>query len=375
MIKINSQFDGGNIEVIDISDLKMLRFRIRNDTNSEFKQWFYFQINGVLDQELNITICQLSTSSYPDGWNGYNICASYDNQNWFRILSNFDGDNLTLSVVAKCNSLYLAYFEPYSYTRYLNLIALANSFNSLVKHVILGNTSQQRSIDLLEIGDAKDAVTKVWIIARQHPGETMASWLMEGLIHRLLDKNDAVSNHLLQKCVFYLVPHMNPDGACSGNLRTNNHGVNLNREWLAPSEDKSPEVYYVRQKMLQTGVDIFFDIHGDESIPYVFTAGCDTNPSFSHKQQDLSNRFIKSLLKVNPDYQTTYGYAPTHFGKDTATMATSWVGHRFDCLAFTLEMPFKDNNNFPDKLSGWSGRRSYLLGQSLLTAIDMVQYE
>ena len=42
---------------------------------------------------------------------------------------------------------------------------------------------------------------------------------------------------------------MNPDGSWRGHLRTNASGANLNREWDHPSLEKSPEVYYVRNKM------------------------------------------------------------------------------------------------------------------------------
>jgi murein tripeptide amidase MpaA len=48
------------------------------------------------------------------------------------------------------------------------------------------------------------------------------------------------------------------------------------------------------------------------------------------------------------------------------------VGDKFDCLSLTLEMPFKDNDDLKDYTHGWDGRRSYLLGQSFLTAINMV---
>ena len=75
---------------------------------------------------------------------------------------------------------------------------------------------------------------------------------------------------------------------------------------------------------------------------------------------------------VNPDYQTVTGYEKGHFSTEMATVATNWVGDKFDCLALTLEMPFKDNDNLPDSLHGWSGYRSYLLGQSMLGAIHMV---
>ena len=47
-------------------------------------------------------------------------------------------------------------------------------------------------------------------------------------------------------------------------------GANLNREWSnlgdyeAPSLERSPEVVAVMNKMEETGVDCFIDIHGDE---------------------------------------------------------------------------------------------------------------
>lgn len=42
---------------------------------------------------------------------------------------------------------------------------------------------------------------------------------------------------------------MNPDGSWRGHLRTNASGANLNREWLEPSKERSPEVLAVRNFM------------------------------------------------------------------------------------------------------------------------------
>ena len=53
-------------------------------------------------------------------------------------------------------------------------------------------------------------------------------------------------------------------------------------------------------------------------------------------------------------------------------MATAWVGHTFDCLAYTLEMPFKDNANLPDDDYGWNGQRSLRLGEAMLNPIYAV---
>ena len=53
-------------------------------------------------------------------------------------------------------------------------------------------------------------------------------------------------------------------------------------------------------------------------------------------------------------------------------MATTYVGNTFNCLAYTLEMPFKDNDNLPDDDFGWNGQRSLRLGESILNALLMV---
>lgn len=369
-VKVYTNFDAGSIDVIDIRSASNLIFKIRSDTNSKFRQWFYFSINGVKDKALNVNLIDMATTAYPDGWNNYNVMVSYDNHNWFRLKTGFDGDTLNFSITPTANSIYFAYFEPYPYTKHLHLIGFANSFD-MVNHEILGLTTQARAIDLLTIGDP-DANYKVWIIARQHPGESMASWFMEGLIRRLLNDSDAVRANLLNNCVFYLVPNMNPDGCINGNLRTNTNGANLNREWLSPSMELSPEVYLVRQQMLATGVDMFFDIHGDEGLPYVFTAGCEVNTSYSIKQAKLMDKFKYHFELVNPDYQTKVDYGKAQPNSESATIATNWVGNQFDCLALTLEMPFKDNINLPNKNHGWNGQRSFVLGESMLVAINSI---
>lgn len=368
-IIVNSKFDAGSIEIVDIKKDNLI-LKLKGDTNSHFAQWFYFSLTNILEKKVNIKITNLSKSAYIAGWDGYNICASFDNKNWFRIPCNFDGDNLIFELETIKNTVYFAYFTPYSYERHINLIALANS-SEIATHHVLGKTALNHTIDLLTIGKIENK-NKIWIIARQHPGETMAEWFMEGLINKLLSPYEAISRKLLLDSVFYLVPNMNPDGSILGNLRVNSNGVNLNREWQNPSKEKSPEVYYVRNKMEEVGVSMFFDIHGDEALPYIFTSGCDENPSFSTKQKDLSEKFSHYFKLINPDYQTEFGYEKGQFKEEYLTMATNWVGDKFDCLAQTLEMPFKDNNNFRNELTGWDSHRSYILGQSIVNAISCV---
>ena len=98
---------------------------------------------------------------------------------------------------------------------------------------------------------------------------------------------------LLEKAQFYIVPNMNPDGSRRGQLRTNACGAPLNREWLNPSMERSPEVFLTREKMEETGVDFFIDVHGDEGLPFCFAAGFEGIPN-------LKEHRIETIPEVSP---------------------------------------------------------------------------
>lgn len=372
-LHISTQFDSGSIEVLSLADPGDIQLNIRKDNASDFAQWFHFSLQGAAGLAVNMRFLNAGQCAYPKGWEGYRVVASHDRQHWFRIATVFDGQVMSASITPQTQCVYFAYFEPYSHERHLDLIGTA-AVSELVALQHLGQTLDGRDLTLLRVTDAHGATPlprkkKVWLIARQHPGEAMAEWFVEGFLKRLLDGADPVARVLLDQCVFYVVPNMNPDGAVRGNLRTNAAGANLNREWVAPSLEKSPEVFLVRQKMLEVGVDLSLDAHGDEGLAYNFCVGTEGNPGYTARIAALEESFKAAWLTTCPDFQTAQGYSRAAPGEANLTLATNWVGQNFDCLAFTIEMPFKDNADLPDARVGWNGERSRKLGASVLLPI------
>jgi murein tripeptide amidase MpaA len=378
-LSISSHFDSGAVEVVSLADPQDIQLNIRADQGingaAEFAQWFHFRLQGAASVPLKLRFLNAGQCAYPKGWDGYRVVASYDRQLWFRIDTAFDASSenkvMTATITPDTNSIYFAYFEPYSYERHLDLLGSAAE-SEHVQSEFLGHTVDGRDMNVLHITDVSSAIkTKknIWLIARQHPGETMAEWFIEGFLERLLDVDDPVSRVLLAKCVFHVIPNMNPDGSVRGNLRTNAAGANLNREWQTPTMERSPEVFLVRQKMLELGVDLCLDAHGDEGLPYNFVAGSEGNPGYSAKIEQLENAFKAAWVATSPDFQTEHGYGRAAKLTANPAMATNWIAQQFGCLAFTIEMPFKDNANLPDAGVGWSGERSRKLGESVLQPI------
>lgn len=367
---ITSRFDGGNIECLDCSDPGRVLLEIRPDNQSEFYQWFYFRASGVRDLDCRYVISNAGGAAYPGGWQGYRAVASYDREFWFRVDTEFDGENLVLQHNSVEDQVYFAYFAPYSMERHADLLAFAQT-SERCRAETLGLTLDGQAIDCLRFGEEKKGRRRIWMVARQHPGETMAEWWMEGLINRLVDHSDPVVNAILDKAVIYLVPNMNPDGSRRGHLRTNAAGANLNREWHDPSADKSPEVLCVLRKIRQTGLDFGLDVHGDEALPYNFIAGTEGIPGWNEARQQQLDLFKSTLARLNPDFQLEQGYPANAAGKANMSYCSNSLAQRFGALVMTLEMPFKDASATADAVQGWSPERCARLADSCLDALHL----
>jgi cytosolic carboxypeptidase protein 2/3 len=86
----------------------------------------------------------------------------------------------------------------------------------------------------------------VFITARVHPGESVGSWMMKGVIDYLTDENNEEAETLRQNFVFKIIPMLNPDGVINGNYRCSLAGCDLNRRWKAPSKVLHPCIYYTK---------------------------------------------------------------------------------------------------------------------------------
>lgn len=363
-IQISAAFDSGNIRVVAIEGDRV-DCEIVLDHQSDFFQWFHFRVAGAKGRTLTFRILNAGSSAYPFGWPGYKARWSADRESWRQTETDYAGGILSFTHHFQTDIAWFAYFAPYSMERHHDLvsrIALAEG----VTHRQLGTTLDGQPIDCLTLGDGPK---QVWLYARQHPGESMAEWWMEGALEFLTDEDNAVAQALRAKATFHCVPNMNPDGSRRGHLRTNAAGVNLNREWHTPTPERSPEVLAVRNRMDETGVHFAMDVHGDEAIPANFLAGFEGIPSWTDELGEKFYEFGRRLAAHTPDFQTELGYDKAPAGKANLSMSTNQLAERFGAVSMTLEMPFKDHDANADAEFGWSPIRSKLLAHACLETL------
>src|SRR5262245_2957245 len=124
-MQIDTDFEGGSIQIIDAGDPAAALLRLRQDNASDFKQWFYFRVSGAAGVPCSLQITDAGQSSYPGGWSGYRACASYDGDDWFRVPADLDGDALVIRHTPARDVIAYACYAPYSLDRHKALLARA----------------------------------------------------------------------------------------------------------------------------------------------------------------------------------------------------------------------------------------------------------
>ena len=415
--------DAGSVEVLPASEATQVvqdagrttvRVRLRADPvcasegGALFRQWFFFRVSGLRafkPGSVRVRIVGAGEQSMcgPEAFAGYKACASYDLRTWFRVVTTrFDGADLLVDLPkgAGADALHLAYSEPFSQDRHAGLLAQTCSSGGATLEPLC-TTPGGRVLDVLCFAAPAPAPAptpaptpaplQVWLTARQHPSETAAAWWMEGLLGRLANRggSDAARDALLMRCDVHVVPNMNPDGAYLGHTRANLHGCNLNRMWAHPSKAESPEVLAVRDRMDVTGCDLLLDVHQDETLSSGAIACC--APAWTPRLERLQRAFGRALGAAAGDLfdqagseqflllgaslegsteDNSAGGRLDQMGSEGAnlTLATTQAGARFDCLAVTIEQPFKPVR-VGGAVAGWDADCSRRLGHATVDAI------
>jgi len=121
------------------------------------------------------------------------------------------------------------------------------SQKEFIRNYSIGRSREDRSIDLMQIGDPKQRKS-VLVITRQHPPEVTGFLAMKSFMETLCgDSQLAVK--FRSKYSIFAVPTMNPDGVDNGHWRHNMGGIDLNRDWQGFNQPETRALRdFLRQK-------------------------------------------------------------------------------------------------------------------------------
>ena len=142
-------------------------------------------------------------------------------------------------------------------------------------------------------------------MARVHPGETVGSFMMKGVLEFLTSDNDEAI-YLRKNYFIKVIPMLNPDGVILGNFRTSLAGCDLNRRWDDPSELYHPEIYSAKKMILKfaekRSIALIIDLHGHSNLYNSFIYG----NHFGSNDFSATKVFPYILSKINKSFWFPY---------------------------------------------------------------------
>jgi len=180
------------------------------------------------------------------------------------------------------DDVYFCYFYPYTYRDSKEHLERICVDSKKIRKTELCKSLAENSLDLIIITNFESSELDiaqreaVIITGRVHPGETCASFAVEGMLDFLVSDHEE-AKQLRNKYVFKIIPILNPDGVVIGNYRCSLSGQDLNRQWIGATSRLFPEIYYTKQMFKKTlesrKIFMYIDVHGHSRKRNAFMYG------------------------------------------------------------------------------------------------------
>jgi hypothetical protein len=370
-----SRFESGNLLAAFKLSENNYQLVIQNDTNtSGYSQWYYFRISNSrkgVTAKFNLINLTKKYSLYKKGmrilvysekkaekekigWHRGGENIHYYGNSLYKFVKDSKRNLYSLSFTYEFeydnDTIYFANTVPYTHTdlmRELNEIQKnENKYDFFYRKplcpTLAGNNLDYMTITSNDKNGDDDGKEGVVLMARVHPGETVSSWMMKGVINFLTGESNE-AHYLRKHFVFKIIPMMNPDGVICGNYRTSLAGCDLNRRWVLPNEVLHPEVFYAKQMILkfasQRKIALITDFHGHSGSHNIFMYG-------NHiKQEPLICKMFPFVLSKG---NSTFSFPQCAFKMSKDKIGTARVNlfNELDDFhnIFTIEASFSGNN-------------------------------
>lgn len=321
-MKIISNYEGSSIDILKYNDNQNIAYLSLKKENNSYSQYYNFIIENNQNKDGYVYIQNIKLSKYYDKDSIFfpykRLLTSND---WNRIDNNsFSISDNMLMIKLNPNEKFEISLVP----RYTN--EHLERFLDTIKNLEYVKISHN-IIPKIELGDSN--LPTIFVIGRQHPGETLSSFFIEGMINSIIN-----SKQLLSKYHFVFYPIVNTIGVKNGCHRYIN-GTDFNRVWQS---NKCPEeIKYIKKELQLYNIVYFIDVHNDEITPmdYIRVSGNFTKEKIADfvvlKAMNPLYRLLRSIVKqkkiINISFKT----------------AREYVRKKYGCTSILIELSMKEN--------------------------------
>lgn len=246
----------------------------RSSPNRANGHW-HFRVEAPKGSELTLVL-----HNFDNVWNGKPglfakdgtpCLASKDGKRWENLATSIvkepSGSCLEARLPMAEDAMYVAGVEPYA-LRDLDALLREIRSHPAVAISTIGRTAEGRDLEIVRVGNPA-AARRVLLRARAHSWEAGGNWAIQGLIRRLLARDELAARCREAYCL-YVMPMANKDGVARGRTRFNVRGMDLNRKWDKPAdpalapENHALERWLEERKRAGELPELALDLHNDQ---------------------------------------------------------------------------------------------------------------
>lgn len=321
-MKVITNYKGSSIEVIENdNENNIVKLSLKKEKN-QYSHYYNFIIHNDKLDEGYIYIDNIKSSAYYNEKSVYLPYVKKEDNEWTRIdkerFAIKDG-KVQIKIQPK-EKMEISLVPRYIQEDLENFIKTISFSDDIIIN--------KETLTKIEIG--KENLPTIFVIARQHPGETLSSFFVEGMIEAILENKELIKKH---KFVFY--PIANAEGVKSGNHRYTKE-IDFNRSWNIKNPPQ--EIQFLKEQLKSYNISCFIDVHNDEITNKDYLRVTD---NFIQKKEmagiqvlDTINpfkRFIRALIKQRKIINV----------KDKT--ARNFVEKKYKCKSILIELSMNED--------------------------------
>lgn len=360
--QVRTDFEGGNAAAITVVSPAHVRFSAHAHSSPR-PLWFYLCIEGTTAPAVRCELRNADQCLGPRlGWKHARPVFSSDGRHWQRVAraeyveeaTDFGYFTFTVPVVGR--RTYVAYCYPYTTA---DLEILLQTLGG--QRFELCRSAEDRVVPYVRLGNHENPKRAIWVLARQHAGETPSSYVAEGLI-RTLHGGQLAS---LAETAYHVVPMVDVDGVYHGRYGKDQEPVDFNRDWRdhPVRHEIISLLRAIRASQEQASISMILDLHAShhgDTRCYAFGT-----PDTEAEKWEPTERLLVSLEKEGPE---TVGFQKNDFRCDyhPERTAREYLGRALEVPALTLEISYHQAQS-----GRWLTQRDYRdFGSALARSLD-----
>ncbi|MBQ3145175.1 MAG: hypothetical protein IJB90_01095 [Clostridia bacterium] len=320
-MKITTNYDGSSIEIINNNkELNIVELSLKKE-NKKYSHYYNFKVENEKKEKGTILIKNIDSSPYYSKESVYLPYIKKPQSEWKKIASKTVSilkDRLEIKIEPE-ESMEISLVPRYT----------QNELNEFIRTIKSESKIKIEEDILTKIEFGEKSAPTILVIGRQHPGETLSSFFIEGMIKAALSNQGN-----LKKYHFIFFPLVNVTGVQKGNHRYTNN-VDYNRSWN--KKDSPKEIKYLKEQIKLNEIKYFIDVHNDEvtSKDYIRT---DLNID---KKQIANIQILKDVTKFRRFIRALVKEGKIIKLKDKT--AREYIKKKCKCKSILLELSMKED--------------------------------